>query len=192
MKRVNITHSSAIKSIRLAALVLPWIVAISRVANVKAFNSINRNSMIGRHVTRRTVCGSSSAPALTVRSSQCSDSSRHFCGVRDSIPVHSALDGKSKRKKLHVGAAAASIVLATLMKPAAALGSTASTFSGSADLANSYHLSRILFLRLLGVVYIAAFSVAKNQNKGLIGGETCVHLYVIVSFVLSFASLLTS
>ena len=34
---------------------------------------------------------------------------------------------------------------------------------------SSYHLTRILFLRLLAVVYTAAFSVAKFQNKGLIG-----------------------
>ena len=35
--------------------------------------------------------------------------------------------------------------------------------------ASTYQLSRILFLRLLAIVYTAAFSVAKIQNKGLIG-----------------------
>ena len=35
--------------------------------------------------------------------------------------------------------------------------------------APSYHLTRILFLRMLAIVYIAAFSVARFQNKGLIG-----------------------
>lgn len=53
-------------------------------------------------------------------------------------------------------------------KPAAAFSSATSSM---VDLTNSYHLSRILFLRMLAVVYIAAFSVARNQNKGLIGGE---------------------
>ncbi|KAL7550612.1 hypothetical protein ACHAWF_013840 [Thalassiosira exigua] len=33
----------------------------------------------------------------------------------------------------------------------------------------SYHLVRILFLRFLALVYVAAFSVAKSQNRGLIG-----------------------
>jgi len=37
------------------------------------------------------------------------------------------------------------------------------------DLTKSYHLSRILFLRLLAVVYISALLVASNQNEGLIG-----------------------
>ena len=35
--------------------------------------------------------------------------------------------------------------------------------------APTYFLARILFLRLLAIVYIAAFSTAKFQNKGLIG-----------------------
>lgn len=39
----------------------------------------------------------------------------------------------------------------------------------SSSSAPSYHLTRILFLRLLAVVYTAAFSVAKFQNRGLIG-----------------------
>jgi hypothetical protein len=47
------------------------------------------------------------------------------------------------------------------IKPAAAAASTTTV--------PSYNLTRILFLRLLAVVYISAFSVAKYQNKGLIG-----------------------
>jgi len=35
--------------------------------------------------------------------------------------------------------------------------------------ASTYQLSRILFMRLLAIVYTATFSVAKFQNKGLIG-----------------------
>ena len=35
----------------------------------------------------------------------------------------------------------------------------------------TYYLTRILFLRLLAFVYIAAFSTAKFQNRGLIGDE---------------------
>ncbi|KAL3766507.1 hypothetical protein ACHAW5_001176 [Stephanodiscus triporus] len=34
---------------------------------------------------------------------------------------------------------------------------------------STYHLARILFLRALAAVYVSAFSVAKNQNRGLIG-----------------------
>lgn len=55
-------------------------------------------------------------------------------------------------------------ILATLLmtiKPAGAATVAAA--------ASSYHLTRILFLRMLAIVYIAAFSVAKFQNKGLIG-----------------------
>jgi hypothetical protein len=36
---------------------------------------------------------------------------------------------------------------------------------------SAYHLTRILFLRLLAVVYVSAFSVAKFQNKGLVGDD---------------------
>ena len=63
---------------------------------------------------------------------------------------------------------ACTILTWILSKPAEALSSVQSSL---VDLTSSYHLSRILFLRLLAVVYIAAFSVAKNQNKGLIGGK---------------------
>ena len=38
-------------------------------------------------------------------------------------------------------------------------------------LPSSYHLARILFLRLLAVVYVSAFSVAKFQNGGLVGDD---------------------
>lgn len=41
--------------------------------------------------------------------------------------------------------------------------------STSPSSSTSYQLTRILFLRLLAIVYTAAFSVAKFQNKGLIG-----------------------
>jgi hypothetical protein len=70
------------------------------------------------------------------------------------------------RTKLKGAAAASALLSTSLFKPAAAL-----TSLSDMDLSNSYHLSRILFLRLLAVVYIAAFSVARSQNKGLIGGE---------------------
>mmetsp|Transcript_25720 Transcript_25720/g.43602 ORF Transcript_25720/g.43602 Transcript_25720/m.43602 type:complete len:711 (+) Transcript_25720:134-2266(+) len=52
--------------------------------------------------------------------------------------------------------------LSTTIKPAG-------TATAVAAAAPSYHLTRILFLRMLAIVYIAAFSVAKFQNKGLIG-----------------------
>jgi len=51
--------------------------------------------------------------------------------------------------------------LSTTIKPAG--------IATAAAAAPSYHLTRILFLRMLAIVYIAAFSVAKFQNKGLIG-----------------------
>mmetsp|Transcript_12637 Transcript_12637/g.18907 ORF Transcript_12637/g.18907 Transcript_12637/m.18907 type:complete len:710 (-) Transcript_12637:1276-3405(-) len=51
--------------------------------------------------------------------------------------------------------------LSTTIKPTGAATAVAA--------APSYHLTRILFLRMLAIVYIAAFSVAKFQNKGLIG-----------------------
>ena len=49
--------------------------------------------------------------------------------------------------------------------------SSASDLLGNADITqtSSYHLTRILFIRLLAIVYTAAFSVAKFQNRGLIG-----------------------
>lgn len=67
-------------------------------------------------------------------------------------------------------------LLTYLFKPAAALASTSTSII---DLSESYHLSRIFFLRLLSVVYIAAFSVAKNQNKGLIGGESTLFVFSV-------------
>jgi len=46
--------------------------------------------------------------------------------------------------------------------------STATTATATTA-APSYHLTRILFLRLLAIVYSTAFSIAKFQNNGLIG-----------------------
>ncbi|KAL9179644.1 hypothetical protein ACHAXT_008934 [Thalassiosira profunda] len=66
-------------------------------------------------------------------------------------------------------------VLATLVlaaRPAAAtylLPKATELLAAPATPATSYQLARILFLRLLAVVYTAAFSVARFQNKGLIG-----------------------
>jgi hypothetical protein len=61
-----------------------------------------------------------------------------------------------------------SSILATLLFTIKPTGATASAAAATV-VPPSYHLTRILFLRLLAVVYISAFSVAKFQNKGLIG-----------------------
>lgn len=58
-------------------------------------------------------------------------------------------------------------ILATLLMTMKPVG--AATATAAATAAPSYHLTRILFLRMLAIVYISAFSVAKFQNKGLIG-----------------------
>ena len=79
---------------------------------------------------------------------------------------------------ISLAAATIASILLTRIKPAHALSasnilSTAknvlhSTSNTPASL-STYHLTRILFLRLLAIVYTAAFCVAKFQNKGLIG-----------------------
>ena len=72
-----------------------------------------------------------------------------------------------KMKKLGTTSVASVIITLLIAKqPAIAASDILAT---SQIPASSYHLTRILFLRLLAVVYIAAFSVAKHQNKGLIG-----------------------
>jgi len=78
---------------------------------------------------------------------------------------------KVRKRAKTVAVAIASLLLAT--KPAFA---EASIISSASEILNSattpkysYNLTRILFLRLLAIVYTAAFSVAKFQNKGLIG-----------------------
>mmetsp|Transcript_2768 Transcript_2768/g.5406 ORF Transcript_2768/g.5406 Transcript_2768/m.5406 type:complete len:757 (+) Transcript_2768:339-2609(+) len=64
----------------------------------------------------------------------------------------------------------ASVLLSALCpKMAFATSSKITTATLSSPTQPSYHLTRILFLRLLAVVYTSAFSVAKFQNKGLIG-----------------------
>ena len=52
---------------------------------------------------------------------------------------------------------------------------------GTVDLeAGSYWLTRVLFLRFLGFIYLIAFLVSYNQNKELIGdrGLTPARLYL--------------
>ena len=80
-----------------------------------------------------------------------------------------------KMKKLGT-TSVASVIITLLISKQPAIASPSSIISDTSDIlamslipASSYHLTRILFLRLLAVVYIAAFSVAKHQNKGLIG-----------------------
>lgn len=51
---------------------------------------------------------------------------------------------------------------------------TAATATSTATATPSYHLTRILFLRLLAIVYTTAFSIAKFQNVGLIGDNGIV------------------
>lgn len=67
---------------------------------------------------------------------------------------------------------ASSILAISVARPASAVISIPNAAAGAST--TSYHLSRILFLRLLAVVYLSAFSVARFQNKGLIGGASCV------------------
>ena len=71
------------------------------------------------------------------------------------------------------------ISLLLAIKPSVATASDIITTQTTT--ASTYQLSRILFLRLLAIVYTAAFSVAKFQNKGLIGdnGEF-VQQYVVL------------
>jgi len=71
------------------------------------------------------------------------------------------------------------ISLLLAIKPSVATASDIIT--SQTTTASTYQLSRILFLRLLAIVYTAAFSVAKFQNKGLIGdnGEF-VQQYVVL------------
>jgi len=69
----------------------------------------------------------------------------------------------------------ASFLLA--IKPASAsIASSATELVGTAPTSatSSFLLTRILFLRFLAIVYTAAFSVAKFQNKGLIGDRGIV------------------
>ena len=80
------------------------------------------------------------------------------------------------RKMKKLGTSVASVIVTLLIAKQPAIASPSSIISDTSDIittslipASSYHLTRILFLRLLAVVYIAAFSVAKHQNKGLIG-----------------------
>ena len=67
-------------------------------------------------------------------------------------------------------------ILATLLMTIKPAGAT----TAAAAVAPSYHLTRILFLRMLAIVYIAAFSVAKFQNKGLIGDRGIAPARVIL------------
>ena len=84
---------------------------------------------------------------------------------------------KARRKMKKLGTTSVASVIITLLIAKQAMAASSSAISGTSAIltpsqipaASSYHLTRILFLRLLAVVYIAAFSVAKNQNKGLIG-----------------------
>jgi len=88
-------------------------------------------------------------------------SSARFSGKLQSTTYN---DRNNKRPRLKPNKMIASIIFATLLmtiKPAWAITAVAA--------APSYQLTRILFLRMLAIVYIAAFSVAKFQNKGLIG-----------------------
>ena len=70
-----------------------------------------------------------------------------------------------------IAAASSLLLLASGSSSAAAksIAGVASVAASSAPSSPSYHLARILFLRLLAIVYISAFSVAKFQNRGLIG-----------------------
>lgn len=140
-------------------------------ANVTAFSSIDHKVMTKRSefgrddgsMNRRLVSCSSH---VALRSN---DFSEHYKRTRLTSSGNCSIS-KSVRKNTGRCRAVSSIIIAALIKPAAAMASSITTTEGI-DLANSYHLSRIFFLRLLAVVYISAFSVAKNQNKGLVGGE---------------------
>jgi hypothetical protein len=74
-----------------------------------------------------------------------------------------------------VAAIASSLLLLASSPGSAAAKSIAGVVSVSVAASSApsssptYHLARILFLRLLALVYISAFSVAKFQNRGLIG-----------------------
>jgi len=66
------------------------------------------------------------------------------------------------------------VLLLTAAKPALASANIISSakdllVSQTATTTSTFLLTRILFLRMLAIVYMAAFSVAKFQNKGLIG-----------------------
>jgi len=83
---------------------------------------------------------------------------------------------KSRKTTVRAKSLAFTSVIASFLlaiKPASA---ESSIISSATELLNnlttpksSYHLTRILFLRFLAIVYTAAFSIAKFQNKGLIG-----------------------
>lgn len=76
---------------------------------------------------------------------------------------------KMNLQKIRLLAFASVLLPALCPKVAFATSSTMTTATLSSAAQPSYHLTRILFLRLLAVVYTSAFSVAKFQNKGLIG-----------------------
>jgi hypothetical protein len=107
-----------------------------------------------------------------LHSSHVNDSLRFRGGHRENRMASITNNNNSVRNTFLPSATLA--LLTYLFKPAAALASTSTI-----DLSESYHLSRIFFLRLLSVVYIAAFSVAKNQNKGLIGGEFTLFVFSV-------------
>ena len=60
----------------------------------------------------------------------------------------------------------------------AAASNTATTLSSTTAVSSSYHLTRILFLRLLAIVYTTAFCIAKFQNHGLIGDHGILVIHV--------------
>eukprot|EP00585_Thalassiosira_rotula_P004627 CAMPEP_0196135298 /NCGR_PEP_ID=MMETSP0910-20130528/3988_1 /TAXON_ID=49265 /ORGANISM="Thalassiosira rotula, Strain GSO102" /LENGTH=694 /DNA_ID=CAMNT_0041395419 /DNA_START=322 /DNA_END=2406 /DNA_ORIENTATION=+ len=65
---------------------------------------------------------------------------------------------------------ASAVELSSILSSATELLKTATTTANpTTSPSSSYLLTRILFLRFLAIVYTAAFSVAKFQNKGLIG-----------------------
>ena len=79
-------------------------------------------------------------------------------------------DQSSKHTRIKTKTMLSTLVVTLLMaiKPAEAATAAAAATTPS------YHLTRILFLRMLATVYIAAFSVARFQNKGLIGDRGIV------------------
>lgn len=85
---------------------------------------------------------------------------------------------KPRKRKLLTKSMTATSIIASLFlacKPASAapnISSATNLLSSAATTTtptSSYNLTRILFLRMLAIVYTAAFSVAKFQNRGLIG-----------------------
>ena len=85
--------------------------------------------------------------------------------IKDILVQSSKSHPRKKTRIMISSMLATSLSFLMIIKPAAASTATAAVSSALP----SYHLTKILFLRLLAIVYIAAFSVAKNQNRGLIG-----------------------